>query len=80
VILQDGELIGIWDIILKPEPTCKLHFFEEIGNQVQKRETRIAKELAYLITGKDLEIKSCESMVPLTEKSMEGFLSPLGKS
>ncbi len=80
VILQDGFVIGIWDIILKPKPMCKLYFLEEIDDYILKKVHSKAKALSKFITGKKLEIHICKSMVPLTEKTMGGFMSPLKDS
>jgi hypothetical protein len=80
VILQDGLVIGIWDIILKPKPICKLYFFEDIDVNMLKIITLKAKKLAAFITGKELQIHICNSMVPLTKKTMGSFMSPLKNS
>ena len=80
VILQDGFVIGIWDIILKPKPLCKLYFLEEIDDNTLKKVNSTAKELSKFITGKELEIHICKYMIPLTEKTMGGFMSPLKNS
>jgi hypothetical protein len=77
VILRDGFVIGIWDIILKPKPVFKLYFFVDVDQITFKEITLKAKELARFITGKELKIDICESMIPLTEKTMGGFMSPL---
>jgi len=80
VILQDGLVIGIWDIILKPKPICKLYFFEDIDDNILKIITLKAKKLAAFITCKELQIHICNSMVPLTKKTMGSFMSPLKNS
>ncbi len=80
VILQDGFVIGIWDVILKPKPTCKLYFLKEIDDTILKKVNSKARKLSKFITGKELEIHICKSMVPLTEKTMGGFMSPLKNS
>ncbi|TFG03718.1 MAG: hypothetical protein EU542_01335 [Promethearchaeota archaeon] len=80
VILQDGFVIGIWDVILKPEPICKLYFFEDVDDNILKIITLKAKKLAAFITGKELQIHICNSMVPLTKKNMGSFMSPLKNS
>jgi len=80
VVLQDGYVIGIWDIILKPKPIGKLYFFENIEDSIFKEVNTKLHELSRFITGKELEIQTCKSMVPLTEKTMGGFMSPLKKS
>jgi hypothetical protein len=80
VILQDGFVIGIWDIILKPKALCKLYFLEEIDDTILKKVNSKATELSKFITGREFEINICKSMVPLTEKTMGGFMSPLKNS
>jgi len=34
-------------------------------------------KIGKFITGKDIEIKECEDMIPLTKRTMGGFMSPL---
>lgn len=80
VILRDGFVIGIWDIILKPKPVFKLFFFTEVDQTTLKEITIKAKKLSRFITERELDINICESMVPLTEKTMGGFMSPLKNS
>jgi len=77
VILQDGVVIGIWDIIEKPDPVCKLFFFNDIDDNVLHEVYSKAIALGTFITGKKLQIKNCKSMVPLTKRTMGGFMSPL---
>ncbi|TFG17436.1 MAG: hypothetical protein EU531_03300 [Promethearchaeota archaeon] len=80
VILQDGFVIGIWDVIQKPKPICKLYFFEDVNDNIVNMVTSKAKKLATFITGKELDIHICKSMLPLTERTMGGFMSPLKPS
>ncbi|MEJ2294730.1 MAG: hypothetical protein P8Y23_08160, partial [Candidatus Lokiarchaeota archaeon] len=68
------------DIIRMPKPVFKLYFFTEVNQTTFKEITIKAKELAEFITGKELRIEICKSMIPLTEKAMGGFMSPLKSS
>jgi len=76
-ILKDGRIVGVWDFDEKQEPTVKIHLFEKVKSVVLKEISSEAKKIGKFISGKEVQIKQCRSMVPLTERTMGGFMSPL---
>ncbi len=76
-ILVDGQISGIWDIEEGNEPTVKIFLFSRINPEVTKEISSKAKKIGKFISGDDVKVKRCPSMVPLTERTMGGFMSPL---
>ena len=77
VIVKDGKIIGVWDCVEKPEPLIKLFFFKKPGSSVVKKAAACAIKMGSFILNKEPEIKTCECMRPLSERTMGGFMSPL---
>ncbi|UCE36571.1 MAG: AlkZ family DNA glycosylase [Thermoplasmata archaeon] len=76
-ILMDGRIIGVWDFDEEKEPTVKILLFEKAESNVLKEINSQAKKIGKFISGEDVQIRQCRSMVPLTERTMGGFMSPL---
>jgi hypothetical protein len=51
--------------------------FEKARSNVLREIYSKAKKIGKFISGKEVQIKQCRSMVPLTERTMGGFMSPL---
>jgi len=79
-ILLNGEVVGVWDICEKPEPLVKLFLFEEVQNTVFKDIYVMAKRIGKFIVEKEVQIKECDSMTPLTRRTAGGVMSPLKDS
>lgn len=76
-ILLDGTIIGVWDFSEEKMPTVKIFLFEKVGSTVSKEIHSHAEKIGKFISGNEVQIKECRSMVPLTERPMGGFMSPL---
>lgn len=76
-ILLDGMIIGVWDFSEEKMPTVKIFLFEKVGSTVSKEIHSHAGKIGKFISGNEVKIKECRSMVPLTERPMGGFMSPL---
>jgi uncharacterized protein YcaQ len=76
-ILLDGIVNGVWDIVSKPEPLIKFHIFEEVNSSIYDLIELECKRMGKFITGKDIAIKECIKMNPLTKRTMGGFMTPL---
>jgi hypothetical protein len=75
-ILLDGHVNGIWDITEKPEPQIKLYMLKEFDSNLSEIKREL-KKLGKFIIGKDISIQICDNMIPLTERTMGSFMSPL---
>lgn len=74
-ILLDGRVIGVWDF---EEPFVKIFLFNNDGGAEVLREIRSsAKKVGSFISGEEVTIKTCDSMLPLTQRTMGGAMSPL---
>ena len=76
-ILLDGRVIGIWDFIEKMEPVIKIFLFEKAEKSVLEKILLKAHEIGKFIVGEDVSVKECKSMVPLTQRTAGGVMSPL---
>jgi hypothetical protein len=76
-ILVDGQISGIWDIEEGTNPIVKIFLFSRVNPEVSKEIQSKAKKIGKFISGKDVQVKRCRSMIPLTERTMGGFMSPL---
>ena len=73
-ILLDGKVIGIWDF---EEPFIRIFFFDSVKADVLKEVQAKARSVGVLISGKKVKAKECSSMIPLTQRTAGGFMSPL---
>ena len=73
-ILIDGRIIGIWNFI---EPFVKLFLFGNIESCSLDEIYCKTKSIGAFISGKQVTIKECDSMIPLTQRTAGGFMSPL---
>jgi hypothetical protein len=71
-ILLNGKVIGIWDF---KEPVVKIFFFENPEADLLKEVSVQARSLGDFISGKDAEVKECESII--NRALMEGRFSLL---
>jgi hypothetical protein len=76
-ILVNGRIAGVWDWVDQKEPELKFYLFSKTGVDIKEIITTKATQLGHFIFGKDLKIKQCDSMIPLSQRTMGGFMSPL---
>ncbi|MFX1600315.1 MAG: DNA glycosylase AlkZ-like family protein, partial [Promethearchaeota archaeon] len=76
-IFLDGVVIGVWDTEETPKPMIKFHLFHPIGNELLNAIYFKAKKIGRFFFEENIDIKECESMIPLTERSAGGFMTPL---
>ncbi len=76
-IMLDGKVVGVWDFVEDKEPLARIFLFEEVERESMSEIYLKAHEIGKFIAGKDVEIKECKSMVPLTHRTAGGYLSPL---
>lgn len=76
-ILLNGRAIGVWDFAEEAEPTVKLFFFREVEESTLKEIHLEAEKIGKFIADKQVKIKECDSMVPLTRRTAGGVMSPL---
>ena len=76
-ILLNGEVVGVWDIAEEPEPKIKLFLFEEVEERVLNDIYIMAEKIGKFIADSNVQIKECDSMVPLTRRTAGAVMSPL---
>jgi hypothetical protein len=79
-ILLDGKVVGVWDFQEDEKPVVKLHFFEKVERSALSGIRTEARKTGEFISEKAVQIKVCDSMVPLTGRNAGGFLAPLKDS
>jgi len=78
-ILLDGKVVGVWDFTETPEPTVKIHLFKEAEETLAKEIRAKAQAIGKFIASKDVRIKECDAMTPLTQRTAGAVMSPLKK-
>jgi hypothetical protein len=73
-ILCNGKIIGVWDI---DESHLKYILFSQVSDDVRKQIHAQAERLGRFISGEKPEIRQFKRMIPLTQRTAGGFMSPL---
>jgi len=73
-ILLDGRVVGVWDF---EEPFMKIFLFKDVKAIILKEIHSIAKDVGPFLSGKEVQIKECDSMIPLPQRTAGGVMSPL---
>jgi hypothetical protein len=73
-ILVDGRVIGVWDF---DEPWIKLYLFQELEKNILNEVYSGAAEVGAFIADRIVQIKRCDSIVPLNQRTAGAFMSPL---
>jgi len=76
-VLLDGIVIGVWDKEEKPEPLIKFHLFNSIENKLLDELSTKIKKVGQFFFDRNVNIRKCEKMIPLTERKAGGFITPL---
>lgn len=76
-ILHEGKVIGIWDF---DPPIFKYFLFNNIENEAMENLKTQAEKTGQFISGKDIQLKECETMKPLVKRTAAGVPSPLKDS
>ena len=73
-ILSDGKVVGVWDF---EEPVVKVFLFDRDKARLLEEVSAKARSLGVFISGHDVDVRVFGSMVPLTQRSAGGVMSPL---
>jgi hypothetical protein len=73
-ILVDGQVVGIWDL---EESVVKVYFLKDMGKDIRKKVRAKASDMGKFITERPVQVKVCDSMVPLPQRTAGSFMSPL---
>jgi hypothetical protein len=76
-ILLDGVVIGVWDTEEKPDLAIKYHLFQTIDKDLIDELHSKARDIGHFYFDKKVQVIECDSMVPLTERTAGGFMTPL---
>ncbi len=76
-ILINGRIEGVWDWIDQKEPEIRYYLFKQIAPGVKDVLRSRAKKMGRFLFDKDPAIKQTKSMIPLSQRTMGGFMSPL---
>ena len=77
IILSDGRIIGVWDVIKDDKPKVKFFLFKETKDTIKDLIRQKAKKIGKFIFNTDVLITECNSMIPLNERTAGSFMSPL---
>lgn len=73
-IMVDGRVVGIWDV---EEPFVKIFYLADVEKDVRKKIRAKVSDVGKFIAEKPLQVKVCDSMVPLPKRTAGSFMSPL---
>lgn len=73
-ILVDGRVVGIWDL---EEPLVKIFYLKDVGKDLRKKVCSKASDVGKFLAEKSVQVKVCDSMVPLFKRTAGSFMSPL---
>ncbi|MGD9131782.1 MAG: winged helix DNA-binding domain-containing protein [Candidatus Bathyarchaeota archaeon] len=76
-ILLDGKVVGVWDFTADKKPFVKILLFEQVENSILTEIYSKAQKIGRFIADKEVTVKECDSMIPLTRRTAGGFMSPL---
>lgn len=77
VILLDGEIIGIWDLERDDHEVMKILMFKKENDDVWEEINFKAQKIARFIVEQDVQIKRCQYMTSLKQRTAGGYLTPL---
>lgn len=77
-IVNNGEIIGVWDFEDNPNPVIKIFMFD--GQNISKEIENNAREIGKFICEKEVMVKICDDMTPLDKRTTGGFMTPLKDS
>ncbi|MBN1288433.1 MAG: AlkZ family DNA glycosylase [Actinobacteria bacterium] len=76
-ITWNGRIVGVWDASAEKERVIKVLLFGQLPRYVIKKTSSLARKLGRFITGDEVQVLFCDSMVPLPRRTAGGFMSPL---
>jgi hypothetical protein len=76
-ILVGGKVLGVWDFEGGEDPVVKLFLFGPIGQDALDKVYAQAQRLGRFMAGREVQVRECDAMVPLTERTAGSFMSPL---
>jgi hypothetical protein len=80
-ILVNGRVVGVWDLGHHPqdakEPMVKLFFFREPNSHIRDEIHAQAQDLGRFIAARKVQVRECDTMVPLTERTAGSMMAPL---
>lgn len=77
LILVSGRAAGVWDWTRQGEPAVLLLLFKALPRDVEASIWLEAGRCGRFIFGREVEVRKCQSMVPLTKRSAGSMMAPL---
>ncbi len=68
VVLVDGRVAGVWDLVREPEPELRIHFLAAPLSAVREQVLAMAGDLGAFLLGEQVPVVEVEAMRPLTER------------
>jgi hypothetical protein len=77
--LVNGRVAGVWDVQEEP-PTVLLFSFRSLEPEAWRRVEAAARTTGRFVTGREVRLQVCDTMVPLTRRSAGHVMAPLKRS
>jgi predicted transcriptional regulator len=76
-ILAHGQVAGVWDFEDGEHAVVKLFLLKKIAQDALEGLYAQAQNVGNFMAGREVQVRECDAMVPLTEQSAGSFMSPL---
>jgi hypothetical protein len=76
VVLLDGRVAGVWDLVADPRE-LRLCFFDAVDAGTRRVVRALAADVATFVTADAVPVVEVDRMTPLTDRSAGTFRSPL---
>jgi hypothetical protein len=80
-ILVNGRVVGVWDLEQRPEdttePVVKLFYFTSFSPHLLDEIRTHARDLGHFITAREVQVRECDTMVPLPRRPAGSMMTPL---
>jgi hypothetical protein len=77
VILVDGKVVGVWDSEDRTPPVVKVLLFQGVNRNVRDMIHAEALRTGRFIADREVELKVCETMIPLPDRPAGSMMAPL---
>lgn len=79
-ILVDGRITGVWEFAVEGRAVIKLLLFKKVEKDILAQICARAEETGKFIADGEVQMRECDSMTPLSERTAGGFMTPLKDS
>jgi hypothetical protein len=76
-VLVNGKVVGVWDFEDQTTPVAKVFLFHDVNRSVREVIHTEALRTGRFIADREVELKVCETMIPLPDRPAGSMMTPL---